>query len=406
MIIKILESRNRTINGAIGYNQKKEKEVIEHNDLDALLTYNEKYKSELLTIENSVDDILSFRRCLNDINSQNSRVKSPLFHVAINFPPGEEVSNETMLEIAREYMEDMGYGSQPFAVWRHFDRLHPHIHIVSTRIDRRTYKKIADNHEKIKTVQLAAKYERKYHLQQTNHSKNVKAEELVLLAKDGVKNQINAVVNRALWYRPHSMKRLNQLLANSRIKMKQSGKGFAFYVVDENGKRNGRFVQASELQAFKKFGVGVRLRLNRRSRNWQKEVIKTALNDILQPHSQENKLSYTAFIHELKRKQIYIKLHRDTSGKIHDVSFYMRHFEFSSAEIGETYNWEGLRLLVAAPRREKRTLQPTRHRPQRNAYNRGEWRNILGKLFHGTYGGDESDEDDEEKRRQIQTPQL
>lgn len=406
MIIKILESKNRSIAGAIGYNLKKEKEILEHNDLDALLTYNKKYKSELLTIENSVDDLHSFRRCIDEINSQNSRVKSPLFHVAINFPPGEEVSNETMLEIAKEYMKDMGYGNQPYAIWRHYDRLHPHIHIVSTRVDRNTYKKIPDNHERIKTIQLAAKYERKYHLQQTNHSKQVEETETVLLAKNGVKNKIDAVVNRVLWRRPYSVKQFNDLLAKYRVQMKRSEKGYAFVVVDENGKRTDRFIRASELQAFKRFGVGVVLKLNRQSRNWQKKVIQQTLDELLYKRQLADKLNLTAFIHELKRNQIYIKLHHDVTGKVSDVSFFLRRFEFSSAEIGEIYSWESIRQRVYVPRREKRALQPTKQRPQRTIHGHGEWRNVLSKLFHGTYGGEESEEDEEEKRRQLQMTQL
>ena len=35
----------------------------------------------------------------------------------------------------REYMEKLGYGDQPYIIFRHEDNARPHIHIVSLRID-------------------------------------------------------------------------------------------------------------------------------------------------------------------------------------------------------------------------------------------------------------------------------
>ncbi len=32
-------------------------------------------------------------------------------------------------------MKTLGYENQPFAVYRHFDKEHPHIHIVSSQIN-------------------------------------------------------------------------------------------------------------------------------------------------------------------------------------------------------------------------------------------------------------------------------
>lgn len=32
-------------------------------------------------------------------------------------------------------MEEMGYKDQPYAIYRHFDKEHPHVHIVSSQIN-------------------------------------------------------------------------------------------------------------------------------------------------------------------------------------------------------------------------------------------------------------------------------
>ncbi len=42
-------------------------------------------------------------------------------------------------------MRQLGYGNQPFFVYRHADIARVHFHLVSTRIDKQTGKKIKDN---------------------------------------------------------------------------------------------------------------------------------------------------------------------------------------------------------------------------------------------------------------------
>lgn len=46
--------------------------------------------------------------------------------------PADKVSDEQFTEMAQEYMERMGYGSQPYIVFKHTDIDRTHIHIAST----------------------------------------------------------------------------------------------------------------------------------------------------------------------------------------------------------------------------------------------------------------------------------
>ncbi len=41
-----------------------------------------------------------------------------------------------MKDIASQYMQKIGFGKQPYLVYRHNDAGHPHIHIVSTNIQK------------------------------------------------------------------------------------------------------------------------------------------------------------------------------------------------------------------------------------------------------------------------------
>jgi hypothetical protein len=55
-------------------------------------------------------------------------------HISLNFDPSESLSEEKMKVIAREYMQEIGFGNQPYLVYQHFDAAHPHIHLVTTNI--------------------------------------------------------------------------------------------------------------------------------------------------------------------------------------------------------------------------------------------------------------------------------
>src|SRR5690606_27013695 len=66
--------------------------------------------------------------------SQNRRATTKAVHISLNFHPDEKLTEETLKELAHEYMERMGFGAQPYLVYQHFDAGHPHLHIVTTNI--------------------------------------------------------------------------------------------------------------------------------------------------------------------------------------------------------------------------------------------------------------------------------
>lgn len=58
--------------------------------------------------------LLSFQPYLD-----TRKIKDPVFHVSLNPDPSDKLTDEQLVEIAQEYMERMGFGDQPYYVFKH-----------------------------------------------------------------------------------------------------------------------------------------------------------------------------------------------------------------------------------------------------------------------------------------------
>jgi len=91
----------------------------------------------------------------------NRRTTNTVFHASLNPSPEDKLTDEQLREIAREYMERMGYGNQPYIVFKHKDIERQHLHIVSLRVDEQG-RKISDSHEYDLSMFVLRESDRKY----------------------------------------------------------------------------------------------------------------------------------------------------------------------------------------------------------------------------------------------------
>ena len=64
----------------------------------------------------------------------NHRVEKPVVHISLNPSPDDQLTDNRLNMIAREYLTKLGYGNQPFIIYKHSDIGRPHLHIVTTCI--------------------------------------------------------------------------------------------------------------------------------------------------------------------------------------------------------------------------------------------------------------------------------
>ena len=87
--------------------------------------------------------------------SMNPRISKMAGHISLNFSKHdkERLSNEMMTKIAIEYMTKMNIVNTQYLIGRHFDKEHPHIHILYNRVDNNG-RMIADKYERIRSGKI------------------------------------------------------------------------------------------------------------------------------------------------------------------------------------------------------------------------------------------------------------
>ena len=86
----------------------------------------------------------------------NGRVSKPVGHISLDFSAQdkEKLTNEIMVRITRDYMKRMGITDTQYIIARHFDREHPHIHLVFNRVDNNG-KTISDSNDRYRARRSA-----------------------------------------------------------------------------------------------------------------------------------------------------------------------------------------------------------------------------------------------------------
>ena len=115
------------------------------NSLYGALAYNgekiNKEQGKLLATNKIFDDCsgkTSIANAMRDFErylSPHIRTEKPVVHISLNPHPDDVLTDMEMENIAREYLERMGYGDQPYMLYKHEDIDRHHMHIVTIRVD-------------------------------------------------------------------------------------------------------------------------------------------------------------------------------------------------------------------------------------------------------------------------------
>ena len=316
MIAKISAMEN--LGGALGYNFKK----VQHNEA-SVLCVNE--------LREGFDGTYRIDKVLRDMQAlipEKCRTKKIVFHCSLNPHPDEKLSDETLTQIAKEYMEALGYGNQSYIVFKHNDIAREHIHIVSLRVDSRG-QKINDKFEKRRSKKITDALEKRFGLIPSSKVADKAVEETPKIdtTQRNIKKQVASALRIVLkHYRFCSLGELNAILSKynlavEEVKTEFRGKkydGLVYVPTDEKGNKAGTPIHASDIGR----GVGYTAVQNRMQKSKQtiKPLILTVRRKVLEvmrtsPDTKE-KLQQ-----KMEEQGLRVVIRKNDNGRIYGITF-------------------------------------------------------------------------------------
>lgn len=316
MIAKISATEN--LGGALGYNFKK----VQHNEA-SVLCVNE--------LREGFDGTYRIDKVLRDMQAlipEKCRTKKTVFHCSLNPHPDEILSDETLTRIAKEYMEALGYGNQPYIAFKHNDIAREHIHIVSLRVDSKG-RKINDKFEKRRSKQITDVLERKYNLIPSSKVNDKEEAEMpkVDIGKGNIREQVAIVLLMVLkHYRFCSLGELNAVLSAynltvEEVKTEFRGRkydGLVYVPTDDKGYKISTPIHASDIGR----GMGYTAVQNRIQKSKQaiKPLIPAIRHRILEVMCSSPQTE-KALQQRLEEQGLRAVIRKNESGRIYGITF-------------------------------------------------------------------------------------
>ena len=250
MVAKVNSGKN--ILGLLNYNENKVKEGVAECIHENLFNCNVNRLS-------FYDKLKTFQSFI----TRNHRTTTKAVHISLNFDPSEKLNKDTLNAIATQYMDKIGFGNQPYLVYQHFDAAHPHIHIVTTNIQRDGKRIILYNIGRNQSEKARKEIEKDFGLVKADGRKKTESEVInsvdvkravygKLETKRTISNAVRFVTRN---YKYTSIPELNAVLKQFNV-MADLGKegsqmnlkkGLLYRLINDKGKKVGVGIKASAI---------------------------------------------------------------------------------------------------------------------------------------------------------------
>ena len=297
------------------------------------------------------DVSLTLAFCLKSFENhlpKDIKTEKPVIHISLNPHPDDVLSDEQLSTIAREYLDKMGYGNQPYVVYKHEDIDRHHIHIVSLRVDGYG-KKIDDKFEFRRSKEITRALEQKYGLQPAEKQSRSIAPQLprVDYKKGNVKKQIaNLSKGLADSYRFQSIGEYKTLLSLYNIGLEEikgefEGKpyhGIVYFALDKKGRKQGQPIKASLIGAY----AGAEALKKRCSYNTlylKKNTLTEASRSTIKAALETSK-NRNQFIRQLQKQGIEVVFRENKDNRIYGVTFidHKQHTALNGSRYGKEFS--------------------------------------------------------------------
>ena len=278
----------------------------------------------------------------------NRKTEKPVMHVSLSPSPEDRLTDRQLSELADKYMERMGYGDQPYIVYKHSDTHNVHLHIVSVCVDENG-KRLNGSYEWRRSEAVCRELEQEYGLRNAEaETRNPKAElKKVDVSKGDVRHQVGNTLKAVLEsYRFQTFGEYSALLSTLNIEAKQvRGEyngipytGIIYSATDDDGKvvsppfKSSRFGKRFGMERLEK-----KMRLHTKDckdKKWYPSIQGQVTDAMRTARSREELVAL------LKKEGIDVVFRENETGRVYGVTFidHNRREVFNGSRLGKDFS--------------------------------------------------------------------
>jgi len=355
MVAKI--NSGSSLYGALSYNQEKV------NEKHAKVIF----ANRMIEPRDGVYGIGACMRSFEPYLLANWKTEKPVLHISINPDPKDSLTDVQLSSVAQQYMDKLGYGNQPFIVYKHEDIDRHHIHIVSLRVDENG-KKLDHNFERKKSMDICRELEREYGLVPADKKQRQESTPLKAVRyEDGdIKHHIANVIRPiADNYHFQSLKEYKALLSFYNINVEEvrgevKGKpyqGLVYSALNDKGEKAGHPFKSSLFG--KSVGMeALQKRIEKSGGNIKEKGLKERSRKVIASAIQSCKRR-PGFEKELAKNGISVLFRENEQGRIYGTTFidHEQKAVFNGSRLGKGYSANVFNDLFGSKQHESQEKQ-------------------------------------------------
>ena len=197
----------------------------------------------------------NFRECMPKMG----KTKKPVLHISLNPHPDDKLTDQDFEILAREYLDQLGFGEQPYVIYKHEDIDRHHIHIVTVNVNEEG-KRLNQDFLFRRSKKITTGLEEKYNLHKAQREKITPDMPIRKIDPSGdIKRQVaNTVKMVGMRYKFQSIGEYNAVLELYNVKCEQTDgrvngreyHGLVYFATDDDGKVVASPFKASRLGKF------------------------------------------------------------------------------------------------------------------------------------------------------------
>lgn len=299
---------------------------------------------------------------------KTGRTKKPVLHISLNPHPNDRLTDQDYEILAREYLDKLGFGEQPYIIYKHEDIDRHHIHIVTVNVNEQG-KRLDQSFLFRRSKKITTELEDKYGLHKAQREKVSPDTPITKIDSNGdIKRQVqNTVKLVGMRWQFQSIGEYNAILGlyNVRCELtdgKVNGReyhGLVYFATDDNGNTIATPLKASRLG---KFASRAAIE-NKFERDKDKINIKPTKRIVAD--AMASAIGKDDFIAKLKERNIDLVLRYNSDGRLYGATYvdHGNHVSLNGSRLGKEFSANALNLWINDPA-AKPLVQPQPNQSQ------------------------------------------